>query len=229
MDARYGNEVITPRVGKPVEINGLWIDALDCMAEWAPCCGDDPTPFTAAASRAAASFAAKFWYEEGGYLYDVVDGPAGHDTSLRPNQLIALGSRRRILSLERGRRALARVSDELITIYGPRSLSRNDPRFCKTCFGDEPTRERAYHQGTVWPWLFGPYVDACRRYAVEGVNLLEILEPFFAHLREAGIGCVSGVFDGDPPHTPRGCIEQAWSVAELLRVMTMAEADGPKD
>jgi predicted glycogen debranching enzyme len=223
MDARLGNEAITPRIGKPVEINALWITALDCMAEWAPRRADDPAPYSAAAEKAASSFTARFWCEDGGYLYDVVDGPDGDDASLRPNQLIALASRRTLVPEAAGRRALERIDAELLTPYGIRSLSTRHQDYHGVCQGDQPTRDRAYHQGTVWAWLLGPYVDACRRVGAEENDIAGLLAAFHPHLREVGIGCVSEIFDGDAPHTPRGCIEQGWSVAELLRVLPADE------
>jgi predicted glycogen debranching enzyme len=221
MDARSGNAVETPRVGKPVEINALWIAALELMAAWAPEQDDDPAPYLAAADRAQASFARRFWYEEGGYLYDVVDGPDGDDASLRPNQLIALAAD--LLPRDRARSAFERVTERLLTPFGLRTLSPDDARYRGRCEGDQPRRDAAYHQGTVWPWLLGPYVDAYQRIYKRAAPH-DLLLPFVAHLQEAGLGSVSEIFDGDPPHTPRGCIAQAWSVAELLRVTQMLSA-----
>ena len=222
MDARLGNDAITPRIGKPVEINALWITALDCMADWAPRCGDSPTPYAEAAEKAAASFAARFWYVAGGYLYDVIDGPDGDDPSLRPNQLIALASRRQLVPSPDGRKALDRIEAELLTPYGLRSLAPHDPRYHGTCVGDQPSRDHAYHQGTVWTWPLGSYVDACNQFGARAVDIAGLLAAFHPHLREAGVGCVSEIFDGDPPHAPRGCIEQGWSIAELLRIILQA-------
>jgi predicted glycogen debranching enzyme len=218
MDARSGNSVVTPRVGKPVEINALWIAALELMATWAPEQGDDPAPYLAAADRARASFVRRFWYEEGGYLYDVVDDPDGDDASLRPNQLIALAAD--LMPRDLARSALERIAERLLTPYGLRTLSPDDARYRGRCVGDQPTRDAAYHQGTVWPWLLGPYVDAYQR-IYEQTAPRDLVLPFVAHLQEVGLGSVSEIFDGDPPHAPRGCIAKAWSVAELLRVALM--------
>jgi predicted glycogen debranching enzyme len=220
MDARLGNEAITPRIGKPVEINALWITALDCMAEWASRCADDPAPYIVAAERAAASFTARFWHEAGGYLYDVIDGPEGDDASLRPNQLIALASRRRLVPVSAGLTALDRIDAELLTSYGLRSLSLHDPNYHGMCLGDQQARDRAYHQGTVWPWLLGSYVDACKRFGRNNQDLAGLLSAFHPHLREAGIGSISEIFDGDAPNAARGCIAQGWSVGEILRVLS---------
>jgi predicted glycogen debranching enzyme len=224
MDARDGDTVHTPRVGKPVEINALWIGALELMASWAPDHGDDPTRYRAAAEQARASFAARFWYADGGYLYDVVDGSAGDDARLRPNQLIALALLEDLLPDEQARRALDVVTERLLTPYGLRTLAPDDPSHHGRCVGDQPARDSAYHQGTVWPWLLGPYVDAYRRLHGRSDALKDLLTPFVAHLREAGLGSVSEIFDSEWPHTPRGCIAQAWSVAELLRIALLLNA-----
>ena len=218
MDARAGDMVFTPRIGKPVEINALWVGALSLMAAWASDLHEDPEPYRQAAARARASFGRRFWYAEGGYLYDVVDGPDGDDHALRPNQLIALALDEDLLPAEQACSALAVATEHLLTPYGLRTLSPNDPLYKGQCAGDQPTRDRAYHQGTVWPWLLGPYADAHRRLHGDSAALVNILLPFRDHLREAGLGSVSEIFDGDPPHAPRGCIAQAWSVAELLRI-----------
>ncbi|HVA92982.1 MAG TPA: amylo-alpha-1,6-glucosidase [Chloroflexota bacterium] len=222
MDARLRDRIYTPRVGKPVEVNALWIQALDLMADWAPGMGDDAAPYQRAAELARASFAQRFWNEEGGYLFDVIDGPDGDDSRLRPNQLFALARTTPLVSREQAIRALDAITQHLLTPYGLRTLSPQDPEYRGRCVGDQAERDSAYHQGTVWPWLLGPYVDAYL--AVEGAlpDLKRILEPFIGHLREAGLGTISQIFDGNPPHTPRGCIAQAWSVGELLRLARLA-------
>lgn len=224
MDARAGETVFTPRVGKPVEINALWIAALDLMTSWAPGQGEDPRPYQEAADRGRASFAQRFWYADGGYLYDVVDGPDGDDQSLRPNQLVALALPADLVPGDQARMALDRVTERLLTPYGLRSLAPDDPHYVGRCVGDQPTRDCSYHQGTVWPWLLGPYADAHMRLHGHSEHVRDLLRPFTDHLREAGLGSVSEIFDGDPPHTPRGCIAQAWSVAELLRIALMLGA-----
>ena len=218
MDARTEGISFTPRIGKPVEINALWIHALALMAGWAAECEDDPAPYRQALDLARSSFARRFWHEAGGYLYDVIDGPDGDDASLRPNQLIALALGDDLVPPAQARAALDAVADRLLTPYGLRTLAPDDPRYQGRCEGDQPARDRAYHQGTVWPWLLGPYADAVLRVHGEPQRLLPLLEPFVAHLHEAGLGSVSEIFDGDAPHAPRGCIAQCWSVAELLRI-----------
>jgi predicted glycogen debranching enzyme len=223
MDARTGGQVFTPRVGKPVEINALWINALQLMACWAPRRGDDPEPYKRAADTAASSFAQRFWYEAGGYLFDVVDGPGGDDHSLRPNQVIALAIEPLLIQGDRARAALQAVTDRLLTPYGLRTLAPEDPQYVGRCAGDQLSRDRAYHQGTVWPWLLGPYAEAHRKLHRSPEAITALLEPFHAHLRDAGLGSISEIFDGDPPHTPRGCIAQGWSVGELLRIARSVE------
>ncbi len=217
MNATFRDVVYTPRVGKPVELNALWIDALDSMAAWAQRCGDDPRPFKEHADRAARAFARRFWFPDGGYLFDVVDGPNGDDASFRPNQLLALVTPRKLVSAARCRSVLRHVKEDLLTPYGLRTLSPTDPRYKGTYFGDQPSRDRAYHQGTVWPWLLGPYAEALLRTGSDPKDVGALLLPFHEHLRSAGIGSVSEVFNGDAPHYASGCIHYAWSVAELLR------------
>jgi predicted glycogen debranching enzyme len=224
MDARFDGHVYTPRVGKAVEINALWIEALYLMATWAPLCGDDPAPYRTAAARAQAAFAKRFWYSEGGYLYDVIDGPDGDDSSLRPNQLLALRSSRDLIAITRTKRALSTIKAALLTPYGLRSLAPSDPRYVGRCAGDQGHRDLAYHQGTVWVWPLGAYADTCRRVKQPEKEIVTLLDPFVAQLKEAGVGTISEIFDGDPPHTPRGCIAQAWSVAELLRIALSLQA-----
>ncbi len=223
MNAHHGDHVFTPRIGKPVEVNALWIAALVLMTAWAPEVGDDPAPYQGMLELGRISFAERFWYEEGGYLYDVIDGPAGHDASLRPNQLFALSLFPALITAERAERALSAVEEQLLTPYGPRSLAPTHGRYIGQCVGDQEARDRAFHQGTVWPWLLGAYVDAHHQVRGRLPDLDLLLDPFVEHLREAGLGTVSQIFDGDAPHTPRGAIAQAWSVAELLRLARLAQ------
>jgi len=215
MDAKVGDRVMTPRHGKPVEINALWHNALrfveDLGAHHA-----GPT-----ADRVAARFQDRFWSEDLGYLYDVVDGSVPADGSLRPNQLLALSLPYPALEGNRARAVIAAVKRDLLTPYGLRTLSPRDARYRGRCQGDQWARDSAYHQGTVWPWLLGPFITAHMRVAesrdaarLEAVPWLHGLWP---HLCDAGLGQLSEIFDGDPPHHPRGCIAQAWSVAEVLR------------
>ncbi len=215
MDAKVGDWVVTPRHGKPVEINALWHNALKFVEELG---ASHPGP---AADRVAARFRQRFWSEELGYLYDVVDGSAPADSSLRPNQIIALSLPYPALEGEQARRVLAAVKSDLLTPYGLRTLSPHDSRYRGHYQGDQWARDSAYHQGAVWPWLMGPFMTAHVRFAADRSaarqEAIAWLADLWRHLREAGLGQISEIFDADPPHHPRGCIAQAWSVAEVLR------------
>jgi predicted glycogen debranching enzyme len=226
MDAKVGEWVVTPRTGKPVEINALWHFALSQMARWARQLNDvaAEAAYSAAAARVAASFANSFWYETGGYLYDVIDGPEGADASLRPNQIFAVSLGGGLLGLNQARAVVDICGRDLLTPVGLRSLSPRDQRYVRRYGGDQTARDGAYHQGTVWSWLLGPY--ALAHHAVYGDTahakaLLAGLEP---HLGEACLGNLSEIFDAEAPHTPRGCFAQAWSVAETLRAWTVLTA-----
>lgn len=224
MDAKVGDWVVTPRVGKPVEINGLWLHALRLMAAWAPAQGDDPAPYTAAADATAAGFVRRFWDAERGYLRDVVDTPNGDDPALRPNQCIALALPTCPLPEAEARRALAAVTEHLLTPYGLRTIAPTDPQYIGRFKGGPLERDGAYHQGTTWPWLIGPYVDAFLRLGGTRAQARAVLAPLVDTLRMAGIGSVSEVLDGDAPHGFGGCPFQAWSVAELLRLWLLTGA-----
>ena len=228
MDAKVDNWVVTPRIGKPVEINALWYNALKIMADFARrmCDPNAAARYEALAQRAAVSFADRFWWPEGGYLYDVIDGSSGNDASLRPNQIFAVSLPHSPLPPDRAHAVVGAVGRSLLTSYGLRSLAPDHPDYVEHYGGDQWTRDNAYHQGTVWPWLIGPYVTAYRRVTGDTAGARRLLEPFADHLRDAGMGTISEIFDGDPPHTPRGCLAQAWSVAEVLRAwLTLREAE----
>lgn len=224
MDAKVGDWVVTPRRGKPVEVNALWHHALALMERWAADQLADPIPYRQARERAGASFAARFWHAEGGYLYDVVDvdGVDGAtDAALRPNQAIALALPTCPLDDDRARAALAVVERRLVTPLGLRTLAPDVPHFVPHYTGDQHARDGAYHQGLVWPWLIGSYLDARTRLAGDANEVerarQQILAPFRDHLLEAGIGSISEIAEPLPPYRPVGCFAQAWSVAELLR------------
>jgi len=224
MDAKCGDWVVTPRRGKAVEINALWYNALCLMAGWLHGAGDGAAAAaTAARAEAAkASFAKRFWNPVTGYLFDVVDGEHGDDPACRPNQLFALSLPNPILEPSRWAAVLAAVEHQLVTPFGLRSLSPGDPEFKPTYDGDLRSRDAAYHQGTVWSWLIGAYVDARLRVRPDDVaGARASLEGLIAHLSEACIGEISEVFDANAPFTPRGCIAQAWGTAELLRALVM--------
>jgi predicted glycogen debranching enzyme len=217
MDAIVDGRPVTPRIGKPVEVNALWVNALRIVAEL----GDDDALRTRAAA-ARTAFEAAFWNAAAGCCYDVVDP---RDESLRPNQVIALALPFPLFEDSRAESILRVVEDELLTPVGLRTLNRADPRYRGRLAGPQHERDLAYHNGTVWPWLLGPYVDAVVR--VRGpAAATGLVDGILAHLSEAGIGTISEIFDGDAPHTPRGCIAQAWSVAEVIRVLARTAAEG---
>ncbi len=218
MDVRIGDQVITPRTGKAVEINALWYNALHIMADLAKCLNkpDDVTRYTEMAARAHASFNARFW-SENGYLYDVIDGPNGNDAALRPNQLIAAALDSGLLDEVHAKAIVDRCAQELVTSLGLRTLSPNAQQYVGHYGGNTAARDGAYHQGTVWAWLIGAFVTAHYRVYKDAQQAYSYLAPFADHLSDAGLGTLDEIFDGDPPHAARGAIAQAWSVAEVLR------------
>jgi len=217
MDAKVGDWVVTPRRGKPVEIQALWHNALWLMAEWAPACGVAPAPYAERAARVAASFERRFWNPRAGHLNDVVDGEQGDDASCRPNQVFAISLPHPVLAREHWGAVLDVVRAKLLTPYGLRTLSPDHPDYKATYHGDLRARDAAYHQGTVWPWLVGHFVDAVQKHDPDRGDARGLLRAFEDHLRDAGVGSISEIFDAEPPFLPRGCIAQAWSVAEVLR------------
>jgi predicted glycogen debranching enzyme len=223
MDAKCDDWVVTPRRGKSVEINALWYNALVVMASWMRVLkrNDEARDLDERAARVRASFNQRFWYEEGRYLYDVVDGPGlPLDTSLRPNQLLAIALPHAVLDKERWRPVVDVVGQRLLTPVGLRSLAPGTPGYQPNYHGDLRTRDAAYHQGTVWSWLVGPWVDALlRAYPDARQRARNDLRGLCEHLSAACLGQVSEVFDAEPPFTPRGCVAQAWGVAELLRAL----------
>jgi predicted glycogen debranching enzyme len=225
MDAKVDDWVVTPRRGKAVEINALWYNALALFGGWLREEGD---PMAAqvqeAAARARTSFNARFWYDAGGYLYDVVDGEHGDDVACRPNQVFAISLDHPVLDEQRWRPVFDVVREQLVTPVGLRSLAPGHRDYKAQYYGDLRARDAAYHQGTVWAWLAGPYVDAYLRvYPGDFSGARECLGGFERHLSDAGIGTISEIFDAEEPFTPRGCIAQAWSVAEVLRAWLKTE------
>lgn len=222
MDAKYGDTVFTPRIGKPVEIQALWYNALKIMEDFAEKIGDlkDRDVYKSMATVAKQSFNAIFWNESENCLYDVVNNEM-RDGSVRPNQIFAVSLKYPVLdSVEHARMIVEKLEKELLTPVGLRSLSPHDAQYFPIYIGSPYVRDSSYHQGTVWAWLIGGYVDAYRKYFPERENKIEgILSGFKKHLAEAGIGQISEIFDGNAPHTPRGCFAQAWSIAEVLRVL----------
>jgi predicted glycogen debranching enzyme len=224
MDAKVGDWVVTPRRGKAVEINALWYNALRLLEKWladSPTAGDAARPRDAA-ERALESFNRRFWYSDGGYLYDIVDGESGDDRSLRPNQLLAISLPNAVLANSRWPSVLDVVSNSLLTPMGLRTLAPGERDYVPKYDGDLRARDAAYHQGTVWGWLVGPFVDAwLRAYPNQRATARAFLEGFEGHLHEACVGTISEVFDAEAPYIPRGCAAQAWSVAEVLRTWVL--------
>lgn len=228
MDAKIGDWVVTPRCGKPVEIQALWHNALRSMQEFACRFSDTPNceRFAAMAARAKEGFNRQFWNEEAGCLYDVVDGE-DRDGSIRPNQIFAASLPYTMLDEKKARRVVEVVERELLTPVGLRSLAASDRRYGGKYEGDMRSRDASYHQGAVWAWLIGPFIRAYlkvngnKRAARRQAKTW--LAGFSGHLLDAGLGQVSEIFDGDAPHAPRGCVAQAWSVAEILRVAVEVE------
>ncbi|MCG3160879.1 MAG: hypothetical protein JMDDDDMK_01955 [Acidobacteria bacterium] len=220
MDAKCGDWVVTPRRGKAVEINALWYNALRLMAEWV----SEEDSVAAAqtiieqSEMTGRSFNDRFWYARGGYLYDVVDGEHGDDASCRPNQILSFSLKYPVLIESRWRPVLDVVTDRLLTPVGLRSLAPDHPDYKPMYDGDLRARDAAYHQGTVWAWLIGPFIDAWLRTRPDHFQeARRFLEGFKPHLSEDSVGSISEVFDAEPPFAPRGCVAQAWSVAEVLR------------
>ncbi|MDT8306664.1 MAG: amylo-alpha-1,6-glucosidase [Anaerolineae bacterium] len=216
MDAKVADWVVTPRTGKPVEVNALWYNALMVIADFARRLGADAGRYETLATAAGAGFA-RFWNAERGYCYDVLDGPAGHDAALRPNQLFAVSLPHSPLSAEQQQAVVDVCARELLTSFGLRSLAPDHPDYNSHYGGDQKARDGAYHQGTVWSWLIGSFVDAHLRVYQDAARARSFLLPLLQHLNTHGVGSVSEIFDGDPPFTPRGCPAQAWGVAELIR------------
>lgn len=225
MDAKVGDHVITPRTGKAVEIQALWYNALLIMADLAAEFADaeDEAKYRAMAELCKLSFNGAFWNENEQCLFDVVEN-GSRDASIRPNQIFAVSLHHSMLDGERAAKVVAKVERELLTPVGLRSLSPADARYCPTYIGSPLERDSAYHQGTVWAWLIGAFIDAYRKVNGQGPatenRVDQMLSGFRSHLSEAGLGQISEIFDGDPPHKPRGCFAQAWSVAEVLRVLS---------
>jgi predicted glycogen debranching enzyme len=217
MDAKVGDWVVTPRRGKPVEIQALWYNALRLMDEWSGALGQRDARYADLATQVAASFNARFWSDRLGHLCDVVDGPNGDDASLRPNQVFALSLRHPVLDHAHWRAVVEAIGSRLLTPVGLRTLSADHPDYQRLYEGTLLARDAAYHQGTVWPWLLGHFIDAWLRVHGRRDEARALLEAFPRHLLEAGVGSISEIFDADPPHRPRGCMAQAWSVAEVLR------------
>ena len=225
MDAKVGDWVVTPRIGKPVEINALWYNALRTVAGFVATSGDAASAarFNAMADRTRDSFRARFRRPDRDHLADVIDGPDGDDWTLRPNQVFALSLPEPLLDGDEARAVLAAVGRSLLTSFGLRSLAPDDPAYRGTYGGDQVQRDGSYHQGPVWSWLLGPYAEAQYRLTGDRDAASAVLRPIGDHLRDAGLGSVSEILEGDPPHLPKGCVAQAWGVAEVLRVWRLLD------
>ncbi len=224
MDAKIGDEVFTPRIGKPVEIQALWYNALKIMQHFAKEFRDKDgkNKYKAMAGDAKKSFNREFWNNDEEYLYDVINGDE-KDASVRPNQIFAVSLEHSMLSMFRAKKVVQKVERELFTPVGLRSLSPENKQYQGIYIGDPHHRDSAYHQGTVWAWLMGAFIISLGKTYPKGRKhkqyIERILEGFNAHLTDEGIGQISEIFDGDEPHEPRGCFAQAWSVAEILRII----------
>jgi predicted glycogen debranching enzyme len=216
MDAKVGDWVVTPRTGKAVEVNALWYNALRALAAFARHLGTPAAEYRAMAEQAGAGFH-RFWYAPGGYCHDVIDTPAGDDPTLRPNQIFAVSLPESPLARERQRGVVNAVASRLLTSHGLRSLAPDHPDYRGRYGGDQGSRDGAYHQGTVWAWLLGPFALAHHRVYRDAEAARSFLLPLADHLGAHGVGSIAEIFDGDAPFRPDGCIAQAWSVAETLR------------
>jgi predicted glycogen debranching enzyme len=229
MDAKMGDWVVTPRRGKPVEINALYYNALRLLADWHEHL-DQAARAAELRTRAAQvydSFNRRFWFAQGGHLYDVVDGPDGDDSACRPNQILSFALQYPVLDPARWQAVLDVVERRLLTPVGLRSLDPEHPDYKSKYYGDLRARDGAYHQGTVWGWLIGPFVDAwIHAHPGKAAEARRFVAGFISHLDEACIGTISEIFDAETPFAPRGCVAQAWSVAEVLRCWAKTAARG---
>ncbi|MEM9136722.1 MAG: amylo-alpha-1,6-glucosidase, partial [Cyanobacteria bacterium P01_F01_bin.42] len=228
MDAKVGDWVITPRIGKPIEINALWYNALRTMVSLAGELNLPAQDFNRLAEKAIAGFQ-RYWLEEKGYCADVLDGPDGNDEALRPNQIFAVMLPdlscpwAALLEKAQQKSVVDTCSRALVTSYGLRSLAPDHPDYVGTYSGDQLQRDQAYHQGTVWGWLIGPFIQAHLRAYGDPTQAQSFLMPMVNHLQTHGVGSLSEIFEGDAPFYPRGCVAQAWSVAEVLRTWRMIQ------
>ncbi len=221
MDAKVGDWVVTPRTGKPVEINALWINALETMSSFANALGESSENYMQHCQRARAGFA-NFWNQQRNCCFDVLDVPGsgaskGNDASLRPNQVFAVSLNANLLTPAQQKAVVDICARELLTPFGLRSLAPGEPGYTGAYSGGPRERDAAYHQGTVWGWLLGPFALAHYRVYRDRDAAFAFLEPSLDSIDRYGLGTLAEIYDGDPPHLPRGCISQAWTVAELLR------------
>ena len=223
MDAKVGNWVVTPRIGKPVEINALWLNALSSMRKFAKLLGRSTTAHEYLLKRTRKGFQ-RFWNEATQCCFDVLDGPQGNDPAIRPNQIFAVALPETTLTSEQQKAVVDSCARHLLTSHGLRSLAPDDPQYRGHYGGSPVERDGCYHQGTVWAWLLGPFVLAHLRVYNDPRRAAQFLDPIADHLSVHGLGTISEIFDGDAPFHPRGCIAQAWSVAEVLRAWSRIAA-----
>ena len=216
MDAKIGDWVVTPRIGKPIEINALWYNALQTMSEFAQHLQKPSQQYDQLAKLTLQGFQ-RFWNSAKGYCFDVLDSPSGNDDSLRPNQIFAVSLPKSPLTPEQQQQVVEVCGQSLLTSYGLRSLATDNPEYKGFYGGDQYHRDKVYHQGTVWGWLIGPFVLAHFNVFQDPALARQFLEPIKHHITNAGLGTISEIFNGDLPIEPKGCIAQAWSVAEVLR------------
>jgi len=226
MDAKVGDWVVTPRIGKPVEINALWYNALVAIAGFARRLRRPAEELDTQAARVATGFE-RFWNRHDGWCFDVLDGPDGNETALRPNQILAVSLPASALPPARRRAVVDACARHLLTSYGLRSLAPFDARYVGRYGGDQRARDGAYHQGTAWGWLLGPFALAHFNAYGDAARAREYLAPLADHLGDHGLGSIAEIFDGDAPFLPNGCIAQAWSVAETLRAWQALGAPAP--
>ncbi|MDJ0755754.1 MAG: amylo-alpha-1,6-glucosidase [Ardenticatenaceae bacterium] len=220
MDAKVGDWVVTPRIGKPIEINALWFNALHIMADLAGKIGKDPLPYQQMIAAMQPAFQ-RFWHEAVGYCFDVIDGPHGHETLLRPNQLLAVSLRYSPFDASQQKKIVDSCATHLLTPHGLRSLAPFEKGYTGRYGGSVIKRDGAYHQGTTWGWLIGPFVTAHYRVYQDARMARSFLDPLLNHLWDGCLGTMSEIFDGKVPFSPRGAFAQAWTVAEVLRVWKM--------
>jgi predicted glycogen debranching enzyme len=228
MDAKVDGWVVTPRRGKPVEVQALWHNALQLMTQWAMELRQPHEQYQALAAQVRDSFNHRYWNEKRGCLYDVVDGPDGNDDAIRPNQIFAISLHHPVLYQRHWKQVVDVVSEKLLTAYGLRTLSADHEDYKQHYRGNLRERDAAYHQGTVWPWLIGHYIDAYLRVYPDPVKARSLLEAFPRHLYDAGVGSISEIFDAEQPFEPGGCIAQAWSIAEVLRAWLKTKPVAPR-
>ena len=231
MDAKVGGRVVTPRIGKPIEVNALWLNAVATMSKFARRMGQDAVRYEGLAKRARTGFA-KFWNSEKQFCFDVIDSTEsgeGKDSTLRPNQIFAVSLPETALTVEQQRAVVDVCARELLTSFGLRSLDRAEFGYRGRYGGSPEERDDAYHQGTVWGWLLGPFALAHLRVYGDAGEAMSFLEPMFGNIRAAGLGTASEIFDGDAPFTPNGCMAQAWTVGETLRAWREIAAGKEKE